>query len=149
MSGKTYLESVLGHGARVENTPATPPGVRVEKLPVGMVEGDPDQPRKTFDEEQLAELAASLKLHGQIQPIRVRRAPAGRYIVIAGERRLRAAKLAGLPTIDALVAEERVSMDRVRVEAVVENLQRADLPHSRPRRRIATCSTYGACRRRN
>lgn len=126
MSGKAYLESVLGTGPRPQPVPVADV-VRVEKLPVDSVEGDPEQPRKSFDEEQLAELAASLKLHGQLQPIRVRKVCAGRYIVVAGERRLRAAKLAGIPTIDAMVAEERVSMDRVRVEAVVENLQRADL----------------------
>jgi ParB family chromosome partitioning protein len=128
MSGKAYLESVLGTAPRVQPVAVPADAVRVEKLPVHVVEGDPEQPRRTFDEEELAELAASLKLHGQLQPIRVRRVSGGRYVVVAGERRLRAAKLAGLATIDAIVLEERVSLDRVRIEAVVENLQRADVP---------------------
>jgi ParB/RepB/Spo0J family partition protein len=126
MSGKAYLESVLGTAPRIHSSPL-PDESRLEKIPVHLADGDPDQPRKSFDDEELAELAASLKLHGQLQPCRVRKTSAGRYIVIAGERRLRAARLAGLPTIDAIVVAERTSVDRVRVEAVIENLQRSDL----------------------
>lgn len=127
MSGKAYLD-ILGGGPRVQPVHVATNTVRIEKLPVDLVEGDPEQPRKVFDEVELRELADSLQEHGQLQPIRVRRVAAtGRYIVVAGERRLRASKLGRLPTIDAIVLEDRVSLDRVRTEQVVENLQRSQL----------------------
>jgi ParB family chromosome partitioning protein len=127
MSGKAYLD-ILGGSPRVQAVHNPTNAVRVEKVPVSMVDGDPEQPRRHFDEQELRELADSLREHGQLQPVRVRRVTAtGRYVVVAGERRLRASKLAGLPTIDAIVLEERVSIDRVRIEQVVENLQRSQL----------------------
>ena len=69
----------------------------VETLPLREIEPDPDQPRKTFDEEALGELAASIAEHGLLQPIAVRAKKTGPgYVIIAGERRWRAARMAGL-----------------------------------------------------
>lgn len=94
-------------------------------LPVETVAPNPDQPRRHFANESLAELAASIRIHGLLQPVVVRRVPGG-YQLIAGERRLRAARMAGLQEVPAIV---RDSDDRARMElALVENLQREDLP---------------------
>lgn len=106
----------------------TGPRVNIQSLPVANIEGDPEQPRKHFDEAALRELGESLRDHKQLQPIRVRPAgTAGRYIVVAGERRLRASKLVGLEYIDAIVLSDRVDVDTVRVEQAIENLQREQL----------------------
>ena len=86
------------------------------------VHPNPDQPRKHFDEEKIAELAASIKLHGLLQPIVVRRAEAG-FELVAGERRYRAAHLAGIERLPALVRE----VDDPLELALIENLQREDL----------------------
>jgi len=86
------------------------------------VHPNPDQPRKHFDEEKIAELAASIKLHGLLQPIVVRRAEAG-FELVAGERRYRAAHLAGVERLPALVRE----VDDPLELALIENLQREDL----------------------
>ena len=94
-------------------------------LPISSVIANPDQPRKRFDKEALAELAASIKQNGLVQPITVRALPDDRYMIVAGERRWRAHVLAGLASIEANVIE--VS-DRERdILAIVENLQRADI----------------------
>lgn len=104
------------------------PRVNVQSLPVADIDGDPEQPRKHFDDEQLRELGESIQTHGQLQPIRVRRnGTSGRYIVVAGERRLRASKLVGLERIDAIIVSDRIDAEQVRVEQTIENLQRADL----------------------
>jgi ParB family chromosome partitioning protein len=93
-------------------------------LPVGEIDPDPDQPRKHFDQAALEELAESLRTHGQIQPIVVR--PVGdRYVLIAGERRWRAAKLANLPTLQANI--RRVDAQKAFELAVAENVQRDSL----------------------
>lgn len=98
---------------------------RVQKLGLESLQPNPEQPRKTFDPEALRELAVSLKRHGLLQPIVVTPSRGGNYIIIAGERRFRAAKLAGLKTIPALV---RTSEELERLEiALVENVQRVDL----------------------
>ena len=94
-------------------------------LLVASVFPNPDQPRKRFDKDALAELAASIKQNGLVQPITVRALPDDRYMIVAGERRWRAHVLAGLASIEANVIE--VS-DRERdILAIVENLQRADI----------------------
>jgi len=124
MNTKEMLGGFLGRGQGDEKDGA-PAGI--QKLPVELVEGDPNQPRKQFDPEALSELAGSLKLHGQLQPIRVRRGAPGRWVVIAGERRLRAAKLAGLTHIEATVVDHRMSDEAIKTEAIVENLLRQDL----------------------
>lgn len=95
------------------------------RIPIDRIGRNPRQPRDRFDEEGLAELAASIKTHGVLQPVVVQAGTDGRYELIAGERRLRAARLAGLSEIPAVV---RDSADGDQLElALVENLQRADL----------------------
>lgn len=84
-----------------------------------------EQPRESFDAEKLEELAQSIQANGLIQPITVRRRPDGKYTIIAGERRWRAARLAGLKAIPALV--RAVEDDKLLELALVENLQREDL----------------------
>lgn len=94
-------------------------------LPVGEIGPNPHQPRQVFDEESLASLTASIRELGVLQPVLVRPGSDGRYELIAGERRWRAARRAGLPTIPALV---KVLDDTSSLEqAVVENLHREDL----------------------
>jgi ParB family chromosome partitioning protein len=100
-------------------------GGGVEQLAVERIARNHDQPRASFDEEQLAELAASISLHGVLQPIVVRATPDGGYELIAGERRLRAARTAGLSHIPAVVRES--ADDDLLQLALIENVQRADL----------------------
>ena len=97
----------------------------VQTLPLREIEPDPDQPRKSFDEQTLAELAASIAEHGLIQPIAVRPLPAGGYGIVAGERRWRACRMAGLT--EAPVVVKDVSEEQAMELALVENLQREDL----------------------
>lgn len=97
---------------------------RVLRLPAADLRPNPRQPRRVFDERGLRELAASIRRHGIIQPLTVRRTPEG-WELVAGERRLRAAKMAGLemvPCIEAAVDERESAL-----LALVENLQRRDL----------------------
>ena len=75
----------------------------VETLPLREIEPDPDQPRKTFDEEALGELAASIAEHGLLQPIAVRPQGLGGYSIVAGERRWRACRMAGLTEVPVVV----------------------------------------------
>ncbi len=97
----------------------------VAMIKLDQIEVNPFQPRKEFDQENLAELAESLKVHGLIQPITVRRMARGEYQLISGERRLRASKLAGLKEVPAYI---RVANDQEMLEmALVENIQREDL----------------------
>ena len=94
-------------------------------LPLAQVEPGLKQPRKRFDEETLADLADSIRTHGIIQPLTVRRLSSGYYQIIAGERRWRAAKLAGLSEVPAVIIE---ADDRKVMElGLIENLQREDL----------------------
>jgi len=96
----------------------------VRGLPVAAIKPNPYQPRTAFDEAALRELADSIRAHGVLQPIVVRRALGG-YEVLAGERRLRAAKAAGLETIPAMLRE--ATDEEMQTLALVENLQREDL----------------------
>ena len=94
-------------------------------LPISQVEPGLNQPRKRFDEEALADLSDSIRQHGIIQPLTVRRLSSGYYQIIAGERRWRAAKLAGLKEVPVTVIE---ADDRKVMElGLIENLQREDL----------------------
>ena len=94
-------------------------------LPIHKVEPNPEQPRQDFDEEELSALADSIAVHGIIQPLTVRELPSGYYQIIAGERRWRAARLAGLSEIPAVIVE---ADDKKTMElALIENLQRQDL----------------------
>jgi ParB family transcriptional regulator, chromosome partitioning protein len=98
-------------------------GVRV--IPVDRITPNPDQPRMVFDEEALHELSASIREHGVLQPILVRPLGENRYQLIAGERRWRASREAGLATIPALV--EEIDDDTALEISIIENLQRDDL----------------------
>ena len=94
-------------------------------LPLQKIEPNPLQPRKTFDQEELASLAESIRMHGIIQPLTVRKLPSGFYQIIAGERRWRAARLAGLSDVPVVImeADDKKAMEL----ALIENLQRQDL----------------------
>ena len=94
-------------------------------LPLQKVEPNPDQPRQDFDEEQLQALADSIAVHGVMQPLAVREVAGGYYQIIAGERRWRAARLAGLKEIPVVImeADDKTTMEL----ALIENLQRQDL----------------------
>ena len=97
----------------------------VTTLPIAEVESNSAQPRKYVDDAALAELAESIRLHGIIQPLTVRKLSSGYYQIIAGERRWRAARLAGLKEVPVVVME---ADDRKAAElAMIENLQREDL----------------------
>ena len=97
---------------------------RVQYIPLGRIRPNPQQPRRSFDEEGLAELAASIRSCGILQPLTVRRAGEG-YELVAGERRLRAARIAGLREVPCLVAQ--VGEEDSALLALMENLQRRDL----------------------
>jgi len=97
----------------------------VNRIPVDDIEANPKQPRHDFDEQSLNELASSVKRHDIIQPITVSKLPTGKFRLISGERRLRAARIAGLKDIPAYV---RQANDQQLLElALLENLQREDL----------------------
>ena len=97
----------------------------VQKLPIMKIEAAADQPRKKFDDEALAELAESIRVHGILQPICVRKLPTGYYSIIAGERRWRAARLAELKEVPVIVVD--ADEKKARELALIENLQREDL----------------------
>ena len=103
-----------------------PTSAACSSSPLDRIERNPNQPRAAFDEAQLGELAASIAVHGVIQPLIVRYLADGSYQLIAGERRLRAARLAGLDTIPAVVRDAPDGTDSLEL-ALIENLQRADL----------------------
>ncbi len=117
-----------GLGALIEGVEKEVLEKKVEanlQIAVESIDGNPFQPRTRFDEQSLEELAASIKQLGIVQPLTVRESANGRYQLIAGERRLRAAKLAGLTHVPAFV---RTADDQAMLElALVENIQREDL----------------------
>lgn len=112
------LESLFEDAARDVGGP-------VSTLPLREIEPDKDQPRKDFDEQALAELADSIARHGLLQPIAVRAAAGGAYKIIAGERRWRAARLAGLSEVPVVIKD--VTDAEAMELALIENLQREDL----------------------
>lgn len=115
------LGALLGEAAL--QTAEPPSGAQL--LPLQKVEPNPLQPRKNFDPDELQALADSIAMHGVIQPLTVRQLPNGFYQIIAGERRWRAARMAGLSEIPVVVieADDKKAMEL----ALIENLQRADL----------------------
>ena len=114
------LESLFEDAA-----PSFESDTRIEPLPLREIEPDPGQPRKTFDDETLAELSASIAEHGLLQPIAVRPKPSGGYLIVAGERRWRASRMAGLTEVPVIVKD--VTDEQAMELALVENLQREDL----------------------
>ena len=130
------LGSLIGRGVKPAQPAAAPaaaaaaapapvaPGLLLQELPLALIVPNPRQPRRDFDPAQVQELADSIRSEGLMQPIVVRKAKEG-YELIAGERRLRAFKLLGQPTITARILEATDASSAVL--ALVENLQRADL----------------------
>jgi len=122
---------VLGRGldaliaSSSSTSAATEPSTGVQELLLEDVGPNPHQPRLRFDDEAIKELAASIKVSGLLQPIVVRRDPAGGYQLVAGERRLRAAGYAGLQRIPAIVRD--VPDANMLEYALIENIQREDL----------------------
>lgn len=110
----------------LESGPNAAPADQLQRIPVDRIRPNPHQPRQRFDAAQLAELAASIREHGIIMPIVVRRDKDG-WVLVAGERRLRASRLAGLAEIPAVVRGADLAVDAQLVLALLENLQRADL----------------------
>ncbi len=109
-----------------DSTPSMESDGKVDSLPLRDIEPDPAQPRKTFEEEPLAELAQSIAQHGLLQPIAVRPNRIGTgYTIIAGERRWRASRLAGLAEVPVVIKD--VSDQQAMELALIENLQREDL----------------------
>ena len=101
------------------------PAEGLKTLPLAKLRPNPEQPRRSFSQDSLAELASSLKTHGLIQPILVEEAPDGSYLIVAGERRFRAAGMAGLTEVPVLI---RAFTPQKRLEiALIENVQREDL----------------------
>ena len=134
---KESPKSQIGKGIRalltnIEERGTAPTGEEVQEIsretmeiPVDEIEVNPYQPRVDFDPVALEELAQSIRTHGIIQPLTLRRLSRNSYQIIAGERRLRAAKMAGLKTVPAFI---RLANDQGMLEmAIVENIQRADL----------------------
>jgi len=118
----------VGVGGRVEpgsSDLGAIPGAYFDEIPVGSISPNPRQPRQIFDEESLAELAASIKIVGLLQPVVVRKTGGGSYQIVMGERRWRACELAGLEVVPAIVRETS-DADLLR-DALIENLHRQQL----------------------
>lgn len=103
----------------------TKPTGGVMEIALDQIVANPNQPRKIFNEEALNELAQSIKMHGVIQPIVVNELDDGKYLIIAGERRWRASKIAGMSSIPAII--KRYTEKQVKELSLIENLQREDL----------------------
>ena len=125
---KRPVRRVLGKGlgALLPQAQARGPdaGQAVIEIPIAKIDPNPVQPRSTFDSESLRELAASIRSDGVLQPVLVTRA-GERYTLVVGERRLKACRLAGLPTIPAIIRE--IDPDKLLEVTLVENIQREDL----------------------
>jgi ParB family chromosome partitioning protein len=115
----------LGSGFGGLIAPVPTEQAALQEVPVTTIVPNPSQPRAVFDQAALDELAGSIKQHGILQPLVVTRAANGDYQLIAGERRLRAAKQAGLETVPVVIKE--VSAQQQLELALIENIQRADL----------------------
>jgi len=100
-------------------------GTSIQEIPVGELDPNPDQPRHTFSAESISQLADSIREQGVLQPLLVAPASGGRYMIIAGERRFRAGREAGMETLPCIVKD--IDVIRQREIALIENLQREDL----------------------
>ncbi|NJN50599.1 MAG: ParB/RepB/Spo0J family partition protein [Gammaproteobacteria bacterium] len=116
------LDALLGAAPDSDDAAASPDLTETE---IAQIHRSPYQPRQHFDDEALAELAASIRAQGVMQPIVIRPRPVGGFEIIAGERRWRAAQLAGLTTIPAVV--KQVADEQAVAMALIENIQREDL----------------------
>ncbi len=118
----SVLDTALGLSASKQEQDPTQ---RILQVPIENIRANPNQPRKDFNQESLEELAQSIKREGVLQPILVEEIAPGQYSIVAGERRYRASKLAGLPSIPVLV-KDFTQMQRLEV-SLIENIQRENL----------------------
>ena len=119
------IDSDLKTGSGGLKTSVVEAATGMMRIPVDLIDANPKQPRRHFDENSLQDLAASIKTHDIIQPITISKNSSGRYRLVSGERRLRAARIAGLKDIPAYI---RQTNDQQLLElALLENLQREDL----------------------
>ena len=120
------VERGIGRGLAAILPTAPADDESLHRIPLDLIAPNPRQPRKSFDEQELRELAESLREHGVLQPILVRPLPGGRYELVAGERRWRAARLAGLDRMPAVVRSAAEDDERLEL-ALIENMARQDL----------------------
>ena len=123
--GLDALFGVFDEEKSYENITTKKPSSGITEIEVGKIKANPNQPRKNFDEEALNELAASIKIHGIVQPIVLNEQSDGTYLIIAGERRFRAANLCGLKTVPAVI--KNYTEKQIKEISIIENLQREDL----------------------
>jgi len=119
------LDALIPAGGKVPPSVSTGSGGGVQQVSVDAIQRNPRQPRIHFREEELTELAASIREHGVIQPLIVIPKPDGKFVLIAGERRWQAAQRAGLRTVPA-IARQANNQEMLEI-ALIENVQRADL----------------------
>jgi len=119
------LDALLTSTEPSEHSPSEPSQLGVREVAVAVISPNPFQPRHTIDDAALQELAASVRSHGLIQPLVVKPAEDGRFILIAGERRWRAAQLAGLSHVPVVIRE--ADDEQMLALAIIENVQRRDL----------------------
>ncbi len=115
----------LGRGLSALLSDSLPQGDELLEVDIDLIEPNPDQPRLSFDEKGIEELAQSIRMNGLVQPILLRRASAGRYQIVAGERRWRAAQRAGLHKVNAVIRE--IPDSKLLELALIENIQRQEL----------------------
>jgi len=109
----------------ISTQPENPTSGGISEINLALLQVNPNQPRKNFDDNALADLSESIKLHGVIQPIIVNKTDNGKFMIIAGERRYRASKLAGLTTVPCII--KNYTERQIKEVALIENLQREDL----------------------
>lgn len=119
------LSELLGEVETAYSRSTTQPSSGITEIDVELIKANPNQPRKIFDEDRLKELSESIKRHGLLQPVTVIRDNDDSYILVAGERRLRAHKLAGIEKIKAVITN--IEELQLREVALIENIQRDDL----------------------
>ena len=120
--GKLGIHAMIGAKQKSDNSSADG---RIEKVDVNLLQAGQYQPRQQFDEQSLSELADSIKVQGLVQPIIVRPVGSGKYEIIAGERRWRASKLAGLDKVSVVIRQ--ADSQATLAMALIENIQREDL----------------------
>ena len=124
-SGTSGVNNIENKDSKAKVTTNALSNEGVTEMDVDKIFPNPNQPRKHFDEEALQELASSIKLHGVIQPLVVNKTDDGTYMIIAGERRWRASKLAGMSKIPVVI--KNYTEKQIKEISIIENLQREDL----------------------